>query len=673
MKLKPFFFQLFETIKKHPLRAILVLGFLHGLIYVFMIPLWWHHEEPGHFEYVWIAANRDEWPQANEYDNDLRKQIAESMFASGQENLFNVSPRDLDNDPIDIGGSPLGRKAVYYWLVSWPLKLVHDQNIIVQLYIARLTSLMLFLVSIWIAWLFMGELVKKGHPLQWMIPFSLALLPGYLDNMTSVHDDVMGAVVSALYLWLSVRGIKKGFSILTFLGWVISVVLCFYSRDTTVPLVFLAPFVPLFRILKQKTFPVMGVVILLTTIVVSIKFVTFQDASQWFAYPAGDRSVRLEMAQAPFGNYVFSLSNEGDLKYFGQSFAPSYIKLLRKKTLTLGVWIWADKPTQLRLPIIQYRTPDGVASSPEKMVQVGTTPVFYTTTLYIPYEAGHTWLSPIIPENTSQVYYDGFVLAEGEYSSTPPVFEDENLLSGVWDGKSFLNIVRNPSAEHAWLGVSKASQILKLRWYIEPALCLQTIQDTQGFGWYNRLSLSSLFQSFWGQGAGTEISLLGGFTYDVLQVISLLALLGCFLYISQSPFLFIKPEMLFMLIVMLVIWTITFFRGTYWLFDFVPIVPYARYAFPAFIPTLLLISAGILKSVHWFTIRYELRKSLPTLAFQTFMISLSIYAICSFGGHFYPWIQSTGFLVFLTALAVVIFMGLKNIDQSMNNHDEKLL
>ena len=69
--------------------------------------------------------------------------------------------------------------------------------------------------------------------------------------------------------------------------------LCFYSRDTTVPLVFLAPLVPLFRILKQKTYPVMGVVVLLTTIVVSIKFVTCQDASQWFAYPAGDRSVRL--------------------------------------------------------------------------------------------------------------------------------------------------------------------------------------------------------------------------------------------------------------------------------------------------------------------------------------------------------------------------------------------
>ena len=663
MKMKQVLSPVIESVQKHPLRAILILGFLHGLIYVFMIPLWWHHEEPGHFEYVWLAAHQEEWPQPGEYDNNLRKQIAESMFASGQDNLFNVSLGSLDDDPIDTGGSPVGRKAVYYWLVSWPIKLAHNQPVVIQLYIGRLISFALFLVSIWLAWLFMGELVNKGHPLRWMVPFSLALLPGYLDNMTSVHDDVLGAVVSALFLWLSVRSIKKGFSVLSFIGWAISIALCFYSRDTTVPFVFLAPLVPLFRVLKQKTYLVMGAAFLLATIILSIKTVTFQDASQWFSYPAGKQSVRFETTKAPFGNFIFSLSNEGEMKSFGQSFAPGFIKPLRKKTFTLGVWIWADEPTQLELPIIQYRTPDGLATSPLQNVQVGTTPIFYTTTLYIPHEANHTWLTPLptFPENIHHIYYDGFVLAEGEYTSTPPEFENENLLSGVWDEKSFSNIIRNPSAEHAWIGVNETSHFLKLRSYIEPSLYLQTIQDSQGFGWYYRASLSTLFQSFWGQGAGTEIPLVGGFSYNILKIISILALLGSVLYISKAPILFTRPEMLFMLIIMLVIWVPTFFRGTYWVFYFVPLVPYARYAFPAFIPTLLLISAGILKILQWITIQYKLEKSFPSLAFQTFMFSLAIYAIFSFGGYFYPQIQSAGFLMLLISLAIVIFMGLKSM------------
>lgn len=667
MKIRSFFFQFAETVKKNPLQAILLLGFFHGLIYVFMIPLWWHHEEPGHFEYVWLAAHRDEWPQVGEYDNGLRRQIAKSMFASGQENLFNVSPRSLDDDPIYIGGSPMGRKAVYYWLVSLPIKLLSGQSVVVQLYIARLISLGLFLVSLWLAWLFMGELVNKNHPLKWMVPFFLALLPGYLDNMTSVHDDVLGAVVAILFLWLSVRAIKKGFSIPTFIGWAISITLCFYSRDTTVPLVFLAPFVPLFRILKQKTYPVMAVVFLIAAVIAGGKFFTFRDASQWFDYPASERSARLETSQAPFGDFVFSPSNDGGDKVFGQSFAPGFIKSLRKKTFTLGVWIWASEPMQINLPTIQYRTRrDGIVTIPGESVRIGTTPTFYTTTLYIPYEANHTWLNPlpVPPVSPSHVYYDGFVLTEGEYSSTPPVFDDESLFSGVWDEKTFENIIRNPSAERVWLGASEASKVLKLRSYIDPALYLQTVQDTQGFGWYYRASISTLFQSFWGVGAGTEIPLEGGFSYNLLKIVSILAFLGSILYLSRWRFLFEKPELLFLFIVILAVWSLTFFRGTYWVFYFVPLVPYARYAFPAFIPTVLLISAGLLKILQWMTLRYKLDKSFPLLSFQAFMYSLSTYAIFSFGGYFYPSIQNIGFLVLLITLAIVIFMGLKSINQA---------
>jgi hypothetical protein len=175
MQIRKLINQVVLFIKKYPLRAILILGFIHGLIYVFVIPPWWHHEEPGHFEYVWLVANRNHWPQMQEYDNNLRKQIAESMFASGHENLFNVSPKSLADDPINIGGIPVGRKPVYYWLASWPLKLVREQPILVQLYVVRLTSFVLFLLSLWLAWLVMEELTKKGNPIQWMVPFSCVI------------------------------------------------------------------------------------------------------------------------------------------------------------------------------------------------------------------------------------------------------------------------------------------------------------------------------------------------------------------------------------------------------------------------------------------------------------------------------------------------------------------
>ena len=668
MQIRKLINQIILFIKKYPLKAILVLGFVHGLIYVFLIPPWWHHEEPGHFEYVWLVANRDHWPQTQDYDNNLRKQIAESMFASKHGNLFNVSPQSLANDPINIGGIPIGRRPVYYWLASLPLRLIREQSVLVQLYAARLVSFALFVLSLWLTWLVMEELTSKENPLRWMVPFTFALLPGYVDNMTSVHDDVIGAVVAALFLWLSIRIIKKGVSILVFVGWIGSLVLCFYSRDTTIPLVFLVPFVLLFSLFKQKTFPVLGPALLLIGIIVGANLFTFRDASQWFFTLDGDASNRLQTSKAPFGNYVFSLPAGEGVTAFGQSFAPIFIKPLRQKTMTLGVWMWVDAPTQMNLPVLEYRTPDGVVTSPQTLVEIGTSPAFYTTTYNIPDNAGHTWLSIISPEYANQtvhVYYDGFVLAEELHSSVPPMFEDEELRSGTWDGELFVNIIRNPSAEHAWFGVSKMANNLKARMYIDPALYLQTFQDVQGFGWYYKASISTLFQTFWGN-AASEIPLLGGFTYDVLKLISLLALVGILNYIIQSPSLFKRPEILFLFLVTLIIWLPTLFRGTYWVFYFVPLVPYARYAYPAFIPTLLLFNSGLLRSLQWTTARLRLSKSTPELIYQTFMISLAVYAIFSFGGYFYPWLQSTGYLIMLVTMAIVIFMGLKSIEQPTN-------
>ncbi len=61
-----------------PMPALLVLlGLVYGLLYVFLIPPWQHNDEPGHFEYVWLIANRPGWPHAGDYDPDMRRAMLE--------------------------------------------------------------------------------------------------------------------------------------------------------------------------------------------------------------------------------------------------------------------------------------------------------------------------------------------------------------------------------------------------------------------------------------------------------------------------------------------------------------------------------------------------------------------------------------------------------------------
>ena len=54
---------------------ILLVGLVHGLIYVFFVPWWEHYDEPGHFEYAWLAANQPTWPKVGEFNQDMRLKV----------------------------------------------------------------------------------------------------------------------------------------------------------------------------------------------------------------------------------------------------------------------------------------------------------------------------------------------------------------------------------------------------------------------------------------------------------------------------------------------------------------------------------------------------------------------------------------------------------------------
>ena len=41
-----------------PLLLLVCLSFIRGLLYVSLVPPWGHYDEPTHFEYVWLIANR---------------------------------------------------------------------------------------------------------------------------------------------------------------------------------------------------------------------------------------------------------------------------------------------------------------------------------------------------------------------------------------------------------------------------------------------------------------------------------------------------------------------------------------------------------------------------------------------------------------------------------------
>src|SRR5258708_3953533 len=97
------------------MALVLVVGFLHGLIYVFLLPPWQHHDEPSHFEYAWIILQQRALPKIGVYDNDIRRQLAASMIAHAFFRYMSLAPNlDPNAGPIWIGVSKTGVAPLYY-------------------------------------------------------------------------------------------------------------------------------------------------------------------------------------------------------------------------------------------------------------------------------------------------------------------------------------------------------------------------------------------------------------------------------------------------------------------------------------------------------------------------------------------------------------------------------
>ena len=119
---------------KYTLGVLLLVSLINGLFDFFLMPPWQHYDEPGHFEYAWLAANLDDWPQKGDFNAEMRREMAASMF----ENKFYTDISSLPNllatdPPVNIGHSQLGDVPLYYFLASLPLRVFRYSDITFQL------------------------------------------------------------------------------------------------------------------------------------------------------------------------------------------------------------------------------------------------------------------------------------------------------------------------------------------------------------------------------------------------------------------------------------------------------------------------------------------------------------------------------------------------------------
>lgn len=601
--------------ERRTLIAILLLAMVQGIIYFWLLPPWQHYEEPTHLEYALLLAELNRRPTVADEDQAMRETIFHSMVEHGFYRHLGGPPTLQDDRPVPLGFSVLDQPPAYYALVSLPLRLVDDLSIETQLYTARSVSLVLFLLTIGVAIGLIRDLTPAGHVLRWAVPVTLALLAPFVDVMTSVNSDVGAAFATSLLLWGAVRAIRYGLTWQRAIWIVATALLALLTKNTAVIVVVVAPVALLVALWAQRGWQWRWLVAgsLGSGLLLLLLLFSFDDAALWYRWHFTDTlrtSTRVATPLAPVGEHALMLEAQP-----GQPGPRILTPLLNKdwqrlagKTITVGGWLWADRPATVPSPALGVPTqPARFRTLEHQQVEVTSEPSFVAWTFEVPVQITalhYIFFIRTVPESEPplRVFLDGAVVAEGSRpTSEPPVFDDSSGQSGMWGGQRFSNPVRNGSAEQPWprLNPRIAATIdgsISLGSGRTPSLMLSTLLDverTSGLvlGYLGLIPFDTLFTGMaWG-----HIRLEGDSWAFLWRGTLLLALAGSLRWwwgrwhTSGLPGLY--PALLVLALMFVLVWGNVLTRS-------LPLIntgiawPMARYTYPAIVPTVLLLVGG---------------------------------------------------------------------------------
>jgi len=615
--------------------AVMLFALLHGLAYVFIVPPWQHYDEPTHFEHAWIIANSNHIPAKGEFDNRIRREIQRSMIETGRFDGLQAAPDSQDPaQPVWIGVSQVGDPPLYYLLASLPLRVLSRAPLLTQLYAGRLLSLGLFLLTVWLSFAF-AALVFRPGPLRWMAPLLTAALPSLVDLNSAMSSDSAAILVYSLQLFLGVRLLKRGPSRLNIALFGLSLLLCLWTKSSTwVAFLNLPLFLAFFLFSRFKRW-VSWAVIAAGLLGLAAVVLQFDDAAYWFRGTNQQTPTRALVSVYGYSDIAFHLSSDpaGHANALYQSIPAADIAGLYGQDVTLGVWIWADRPLKVNAPMIA-QIGEEKSWNGWQPIYLSQTPTFYAQTIRLPQEYRRiSFVMNPFEGNASQgqVYFYAPILAPGAFSAeTRPEFLDSGLTRLRWDGVETRSLLRNASTLATWPRFRP--WVSSLAYKIDPRLgeglawMVYTL-DFEGISGYAQGAVNHIFQTFWARFGWGEISLAGGKPYAPLKAASALALLGAawgfyrrFDQTSKRAVFWLGASLLFSI---LYAWFTGVSTGA---FTGKGVTPVARFVYPSALAAVSLLCFGWYQAAEFALPR---KMHIFTAAFLAALALLDAYALYS--------------------------------------------
>lgn len=439
-----------------------------------------------------------------------------------------------------------------------------------------------------------------------------------------------GCRIFSLFLWFSIRLIRRGFGWFDLSVAVLAMLACLFAISIVYIAGPLMGVAIIFSLLRHRWRWVPWMVFLLVVIGVVYLVFTWGDVYLWYRDTGQVKNNRSTRIEAPLGKHAFQLivPPDGLPASLYQLLPPTISSGLTGKTITLGAWIWATHPIQIYSPILYLY---------DKQIQyygsfdITEVPSFYAITATINSGTARSWIilstNPSEDEAGTEVFFDGVVLADGSYPvNESPIFENFDGTRGSWGNLPFVNLIRNSSAEisgpriRLWVD----SRYL-INEYGRLSMILYAVQDLPGAGWYYQGTAANLFRTLWGRFGWNNVPYLGNKPYRIFLYISLLGMAGIVIGAWRKVKLVNVRIVAWMGIVLAVCGFMAVTRGVFSLW-YQPFIPSARYLFPAM--TLI-----VFFCTGWWELLGSLERWLPirvrSFILPIIFIGVDIYALAS--------------------------------------------
>lgn len=215
---------------------------IRGLLYAALIPPWQAPDETGHLEYAWLLAHQGHIPSPTDlsaaFEHELLASLYEWRFGAFMVRVLpSKVPARLQDLPSDIfvkrTRTVLSARfsLAYAWQALFILPVRH-QDLILQLFAARLSSVLLNVLTVWIAYLTLCRIFPDRRDLVLLATAVIVWLPQHTFINSTVGEGPLAEVATCLALYCWIRLFAQGPTLWTGLGIVLGTAIGVASKNT---------------------------------------------------------------------------------------------------------------------------------------------------------------------------------------------------------------------------------------------------------------------------------------------------------------------------------------------------------------------------------------------------------------------------------------------------------